>query len=261
MYPDLSDPLSLYYSPRATWGPLDVLPSGGLTRISGEISLDISPIDRQALQKQYPGKKIAPLVPLLISGNGHLSVQIPQPHSLNVTSLNSFPYPRLMLNGFLQNSQPDYTILLKGIKDGWASRTLIAGPITLEFDAVDAGAAYQISLDYSKVHDDLCKLLGAQVHSLFQVSATLSSYAQQKFDSFASPLNSAVSGAQKDEVGTLVSQELWNTFLYKAEALFTFDSGRAVDGYLIREAREVGVGSTFVLTKSIRQKLLLHALP
>ena len=68
LYPDLIDSTSLYYSPRTSWGSLDVDVAGAIAKVSGEIALDISPGDRQALQQKFPGMKFAPLIPHLVSG-------------------------------------------------------------------------------------------------------------------------------------------------------------------------------------------------
>ena len=107
---------------------------------------------------------------------------------------------------------------------------------------------------------DLIAKLGPDTNPLSKVTAVVSSYAEQAFDTYAKPLNAAVAGAQKDKVVALVSQDLWNAFVYKADALFTFDSGRTVDGYLIRESREIGVGNSYSLTKSSGQELAMDFL-
>jgi hypothetical protein len=262
IYPDLDDRQLMYYRPALTWGALQVNEGKSLTRVFGEIVLDLNADAIKSLQTAFPQCRFVPLIPVDVRTDVTSAVQVGPPHVLNTAAVNSYPYPRIVLDGLLRPSETDYSTILKRIQDKWKNESILAGTMILTFDFIEAEAGYIVKLDYQTLHNQLLESVGDSPQPNPVWAAAVSKVVSQTFQSLATPFDPAVGSARKDEVKWLIGQHVSSRLLYQDGPVFVFDGGQAVIGFAIRESREVNPKEEFSVTKAatVRKKVdLLNA--
>jgi len=203
--------------------------------MTGTISFGYTPPEIAALGLQFPGKRLAPVVPTGAFPTLSLSVAIPAPHKFALRVTPSIPFPDVMFNCTLRMDAPGTDVLAAEIQNRWAAKTLLSGATKFSFDMRDAIGGYDAVIDYRACVRWLNQQPNASSGiTLAKATALITQYVMVSDAALLSSIGIADEPAQRENARQRLVEVLLSGVMFEQGAIITFDVGEKLRKYLIQ---------------------------
>jgi len=257
---DLSDSVLLHYLPKLTWLPLKEISNAKFTIIGGEVELDPTPDDRKAVLARLPGSRLAPLTPRTQTLDVRMGVDVDAPHSATLRLLPNLSFGKIVLSATVLRARADHDAVVNELRNGWLSRTLIAGHLRFECDVWELKGAYSIVPNARGIRDALATALQGERWARVATARGSEQVAQQALGSWIVARGPAGDPDVERAAVALVAEWLHESFFSQNGVLYEFDSGQRVPAWVLRHPAELGAISPFVLERTASRTLAVDLL-